>query len=136
MRNTIPDVVQQIQGGSIKAYAVSTATRDPTLPNVPTAKEAGLSDFAFSAWYGLFAPKEASPRSRKSSKYGLGIAWPPRGRISAVTLAHQRPFRNPFDPIQPDHALEPCRRAFAAGAHHLQVVVADAPEAKVGLAWV
>jgi len=57
MCNTIPEVVQQIQTGSIKGYAVSTANRNPTLPNVPTAKEAGLSDFEFSAWYGLFAPK-------------------------------------------------------------------------------
>ncbi len=57
MCNTIPDVVQQIQGGSIKAYAVSTAGRNPALPNVPTAKEAGLPDFVLSAWYGLFAPK-------------------------------------------------------------------------------
>src|SRR5262249_5620188 len=31
--------------------------RNPTLPNVPTTKEAGLPGFQLSAWYATFAPK-------------------------------------------------------------------------------
>jgi tripartite-type tricarboxylate transporter receptor subunit TctC len=57
MCNTIPDVVQQAQGGTIKPLAISTLDRNPALPNVPTAKEAGLPDFQASAWNALFAPK-------------------------------------------------------------------------------
>ena len=57
MCNTIPDVVQQAQGGTIKPYAISTADRNPTLPNVPTAKEGGLPEFQVSAWNALFAPR-------------------------------------------------------------------------------
>ena len=53
----ISDVVQQVQGGTVRAYAISTAERNPTLPNVPTAKEGGLPEFQLSAWYALFAPK-------------------------------------------------------------------------------
>jgi len=56
MCNAIPDVVQQVQGGTLKAYAIGTAERNPALPNVPTSREAGLPDFQALAWNGLFAP--------------------------------------------------------------------------------
>jgi tripartite-type tricarboxylate transporter receptor subunit TctC len=57
MCNTISDVVQQVQSGTVKAFGISTADRNPMLPSVPTAREAGLSEFQLSAWYALFAPK-------------------------------------------------------------------------------
>jgi tripartite-type tricarboxylate transporter receptor subunit TctC len=53
----IPEVIQQAQSGTVKAYAVGTDQRNPTLPNVPTSKEAGLPTFQASAWNALFAPK-------------------------------------------------------------------------------
>ncbi len=62
MCNAIPDAVQQVQSGVVKGYAISTAKRSPALPNVPTAKEAGLPEFQASAWNALFAPK-GTPRS-------------------------------------------------------------------------
>jgi tripartite-type tricarboxylate transporter receptor subunit TctC len=55
--NAIPDAVAQVQSGTAKGYAISTADRSPALPNVPTAKEAGLPEFQASAWNALFAPK-------------------------------------------------------------------------------
>jgi tripartite-type tricarboxylate transporter receptor subunit TctC len=64
---TIPEVVHQAQGGTVKAYAVGTAQRNPTLPNVPTSKEAGLPAFEASAWNALFAPKGTRRRSSTSS---------------------------------------------------------------------
>jgi tripartite-type tricarboxylate transporter receptor subunit TctC len=57
MCNAIPDVVQQVQSGTVKAYAIGTTERNPTLPNVPTSKEAGMPEFEASAWNALFAPK-------------------------------------------------------------------------------
>jgi tripartite-type tricarboxylate transporter receptor subunit TctC len=57
MCDSISDVVQQIQSGMIKGYAVGTARRNPALPNVPTTKEAGLPEFQATGWYALFAPK-------------------------------------------------------------------------------
>jgi tripartite-type tricarboxylate transporter receptor subunit TctC len=57
MCNAIPDAVQQVQSGTVKGYAISTAERSPTLPNVPTATEAGLPAFQASAWNAVFAPK-------------------------------------------------------------------------------
>src|SRR5215210_3985537 len=57
MCDQIVNVVPQIQGGTIKGYAVGTPERNPALPNLPTAKEAGMPDFQASAWNALFAPK-------------------------------------------------------------------------------
>jgi tripartite-type tricarboxylate transporter receptor subunit TctC len=62
MCDQIVNVVQQINAGQIKAYAIGTAERNPALPNVPTAKEAGLPEFEAQAWNALFAPK-GTPQS-------------------------------------------------------------------------
>jgi tripartite-type tricarboxylate transporter receptor subunit TctC len=45
MLNDIVDAGQQIQAGTIKAYAIAAAERHPALPNVPTTSEAGLPQF-------------------------------------------------------------------------------------------
>ena len=47
----------QIKAGKIKVYAVTTKTRVPSLPDVPTAAEAGLPNFEVTVWHGLYAPK-------------------------------------------------------------------------------
>src|SRR3954451_10330740 len=52
---------QLVQSGTVKAYAIGSAERNPILPNVPTATEAGLPEFRASFWIALFAPKE-TPR--------------------------------------------------------------------------
>jgi tripartite-type tricarboxylate transporter receptor subunit TctC len=55
--NAIPDAVPQVQAGNARGYAISTSERSPSLPTVPTSKEAGLPEFDASAWNALFAPK-------------------------------------------------------------------------------
>jgi tripartite-type tricarboxylate transporter receptor subunit TctC len=49
-------VADQVLAGSVKAYAVAAPERLAMLPNVPTAKEAGIN-YDMSIWAGLFAPK-------------------------------------------------------------------------------
>src|SRR6266508_2040999 len=49
-------VAPQIAAGTIKAYGISSSQRLAALPNVPTAKEAGV-DYQMSIWAGIFAPK-------------------------------------------------------------------------------
>jgi tripartite-type tricarboxylate transporter receptor subunit TctC len=49
--------VPQIGRGTIKAYAVATAERNPALPEIPTTTEAGLPGFQVQAWNAIFAPK-------------------------------------------------------------------------------
>ncbi len=46
-----------VKEGKMRAYAVTTKARLPTLPDLPTAHEAGLPGFEVSTWYGLYAPK-------------------------------------------------------------------------------
>ena len=57
MCDQIVNAVPQINGGTIKAYAVATPQRNPSLPNVPTTAEAGLPAFQAQAWNAIFAPK-------------------------------------------------------------------------------
>jgi tripartite-type tricarboxylate transporter receptor subunit TctC len=61
MCSPIPDVVQQVLSGTIKAYAIGSTGRSAALPNVPTSGEAGLPDFQAVGWYGLFSPKDVPP---------------------------------------------------------------------------
>jgi len=49
-------VAPQISSSAIKAYGVSARERLAILPDVPTAKEAGV-DYEMSIWAGIFAPK-------------------------------------------------------------------------------
>lgn len=51
----------QIKGGKLKPLAVSSATRNPVLPDVPTLKELGLQDFEVTTWYAMWVPK-GTPR--------------------------------------------------------------------------
>ncbi len=53
---TPPSVMQYVQAGKLKAFAVAGKARHPGLPNVPTTTEAGLKGFELEAWAGIFAP--------------------------------------------------------------------------------
>lgn len=47
----------QIQSGKVKVYAVTSKSRLPGFPNVPTMQEGGLQGFEVGIWHGLWAPK-------------------------------------------------------------------------------
>jgi tripartite-type tricarboxylate transporter receptor subunit TctC len=61
MCDQVVAVVPQVLPGNIKALLVGTAARNPALPQIPTAKEAGIPQFQASAWNALFAPKNTPP---------------------------------------------------------------------------
>jgi putative tricarboxylic transport membrane protein len=50
-----------ISGKQVKAYAVTTRERLKSLPDLPTADEAGLKGFQLGVWHGVFAPKGTPP---------------------------------------------------------------------------
>ena len=55
-------VVQgNVQGGKLRALAVTSSTRVPSLPDVPTVAESGFPDFDAATWFTLMAPA-ATPR--------------------------------------------------------------------------
>src|SRR5690606_27223935 len=45
-----------IRSGKLKALAVTTDERSKELPELPTMKEAGLTDFSVATWWGLVVP--------------------------------------------------------------------------------
>jgi tripartite-type tricarboxylate transporter receptor subunit TctC len=53
---TLPSVLPQIQSGSIRAIAVTSATRVPFAPNIPTIAESGVPGFDVSDGHVLFMP--------------------------------------------------------------------------------
>ena len=61
------NTTSQIKAGKIKVYGVTTKTRVPSLPDVPTLHEAGLPNFEVSVWHApLRAEGHAAGRSSTS----------------------------------------------------------------------
>lgn len=51
------NTTEQIRAGTIRAYAATTSQRVASLPDLPTAAEAGLPNFEVSVWHGLYTPR-------------------------------------------------------------------------------
>jgi tripartite-type tricarboxylate transporter receptor subunit TctC len=51
-----------VKAGFLRALAVTTAQRNPSYPDIPTAIESGVSGYDFSSWGGVFAPAR-TPRA-------------------------------------------------------------------------
>jgi len=63
MFDNLPSALPHVRSGRLKALAVTSRTRSPALPNVPTMEEAaGLKGFDATSWFGLFAPA-GTPRA-------------------------------------------------------------------------
>jgi tripartite-type tricarboxylate transporter receptor subunit TctC len=56
MFDNMPSSISHIKSGSLRVLAVTTATRSPELPDVPTVAET-VKDYEASAWFGMGAPK-------------------------------------------------------------------------------
>jgi len=54
--DTMPSVLGQIKSGKLRPLAVTSAQRNPQLPQVPTMAEAGLPAVEIGAWYGIYMP--------------------------------------------------------------------------------
>ena len=54
--DNMPNVLAQVQGGRLRALAVTGAERDPAMPEVPTFREAGLDDYEVYVWFGFVGP--------------------------------------------------------------------------------
>jgi tripartite-type tricarboxylate transporter receptor subunit TctC len=57
----IANVLGQVQSGNLRPLAIAAKSRSATLPDVPTAAEAGLPGYESSAWFALLAPR-GTPR--------------------------------------------------------------------------
>jgi tripartite-type tricarboxylate transporter receptor subunit TctC len=61
MFHNAPVVLPHIKAGSLRALAITSARRSPSVPDVPTMVEAGVNGFEVSAWFGFMAPATTPP---------------------------------------------------------------------------
>lgn len=52
----VPSIIGSVEGGKLRALAVSTPNRVDALPGVPTLSEAGVDGYAYDAWIALIGP--------------------------------------------------------------------------------
>ena len=55
--------ISHIQAGTLRALAVTSPTRVPSLPDIPTVAEAGFPQLTVNAWFGMLAPPGRVPQS-------------------------------------------------------------------------
>jgi tripartite-type tricarboxylate transporter receptor subunit TctC len=56
MFDNVPNVIQHVRAGKMKALAVTTKQRSALAPDVPTLDEAGVPGYELSVWFGILAP--------------------------------------------------------------------------------
>jgi tripartite-type tricarboxylate transporter receptor subunit TctC len=56
MFEPLQSALANIQGGKVRAIAISSKARAPAIPDVPTIAESGYAGFETTAWWGVFAP--------------------------------------------------------------------------------
>jgi len=61
MVDALPSTLPHVKSGKLRAIAVTSAKRIPSLPDVPTVAESGLQGFEMVSWYGLWGPAKLPP---------------------------------------------------------------------------
>jgi tripartite-type tricarboxylate transporter receptor subunit TctC len=61
MFDQLPSSLAQVQGGKLRAVAVTSRTRTSIAPEIPTIAESGLPAFEATSWWGVFAPPKTPP---------------------------------------------------------------------------
>lgn len=59
---SVPSAIPHTRSGKLRALAITSATRLPLLPDLPTVAEMGVKGYSFSAWYG-WVTRAGTPRS-------------------------------------------------------------------------
>jgi len=78
-------VIGQIRGGALNALAVTSGTRFPGLPDVPTAAEAGLPGYDVTTWYALVFPAKTPAAIVERTRAALRTALA-RGDVRKLML--------------------------------------------------
>jgi tripartite-type tricarboxylate transporter receptor subunit TctC len=61
MFDQLPSSLAQVQGGRLKAVAVTSRYRTSVAPEIPTIAESGMPAFEATSWWGVFAPPKTPP---------------------------------------------------------------------------
>lgn len=84
MWDNLTSGIQQVRDGSVRALAVSSAERNPQLPDVPAARETipELAQFDVNTWFGIFLPA-ATPRPIAQSINSAMKTWQDTEEVKA-----------------------------------------------------
>ena len=86
--STGPDA--RVQGGKLKAFAVSTPKRSPVLPDVPTFTELGYPKLEALAWMGLWCtPDVPAPAQARAREATLKVLTQPAVRDRLLELGFE-----------------------------------------------
>ena len=70
----VPNVIAHVRSGRLRILGVTTATRWPELPEVPTIAEAGVAGFEAALWVALLAPAGTPTRIVQRLHTEIGVA--------------------------------------------------------------
>jgi tripartite-type tricarboxylate transporter receptor subunit TctC len=108
---TVASAASLIEGGQLRALAVTSAQRSAAFPQLPTVAESGVPGYAAEAWYGLYAPAKTPPEiidrlnksaakalqsdvfRRLSLNEGLVMVGGPPGELDRYFRAEQERWR-------------------------------------------
>jgi tripartite-type tricarboxylate transporter receptor subunit TctC len=78
MFDQLPSSLPQVQGGRLKAVAVTSQKRTTIAPDIPTIAESGLPAFESTSWWGVFAPPKTPPEilAKLNAAIGQALADP------------------------------------------------------------
>jgi tripartite-type tricarboxylate transporter receptor subunit TctC len=78
MFSTVPTVITAIRSGRIRALGVTSAQRNPDLPEVPTIAESGMPGFEVTSWQAMCTPAGVPQAvlARLRSKFAKALALP------------------------------------------------------------
>lgn len=113
---TLGPALPHIQAGKLRALAVSTPERTPSLPDVPTFRELGLDGVTSTSWQGYFAPAGTPPE----------VIEKLNAEINAVLqdpAAREQLLANAFDPA--GGSPEDLRKVFEDGIAFWNKVIVD-----------
>jgi tripartite-type tricarboxylate transporter receptor subunit TctC len=100
--DTMPASAPHVRSGKLRALAVSSASRLPAFPDIPTAEEAGLPGYRITTWYGVFAPA------------GTPAVIVNRLHADAVRAMQSPPTRSQLEAIGADGTVSRSPEEFAA----------------------
>ena len=94
----IGTMLPQVKGGKLKGLAVTSASRSPLAPEIPTVVESGLPAYVATTWYGVLAPA-GTPRPvvERVNRDTLALLADPATRAS---LSTQGVVTQPMTPEQ------------------------------------
>lgn len=72
--DSLGSVSEMVRSGRVRALSVFSATRVPSLPDVPTMIELGYKDFVFDGWIGLLAPAGVAPAVTEKLSQAITLA--------------------------------------------------------------